>query len=62
MDRAHHRLSLFWNEVERDGALDAVVARELADALSGADPNYERLSSLRGEIGQLIRQRYSALN
>jgi tetratricopeptide (TPR) repeat protein len=62
VDRAHHRLSLFWNEVERDGALDAVVARELADALSGADPSYERLSFLRGEIGQLIRQRYSALN
>jgi hypothetical protein len=52
---------VFWTEIERDRTLDPFVVRELAGALSGADPNYERLSTLRGQISELIQERYRAV-
>lgn len=58
--RARRRLELFWSEVNRDTSLDPVVVQELSDALSGADPNYERLSSLRAQLSDLIQERYRA--
>lgn len=58
--RARHRLDLFWTEVERDGALDRVVVQKLQAALTGTDPNYERLCSLRQEMNDLIQERYRA--
>lgn len=58
--RARHRLDLFWAEVERDRSLDTAVLKELADALSGVDPNFERLSSLRRQASDLIQERHRA--
>lgn len=60
IERARRRLDLFWAEIDRDGALDAVVIEELAGALSGADPNYEKLASLRSQLSDVIQERYRA--
>jgi tetratricopeptide (TPR) repeat protein len=60
LDRARHRLHLFWIEIDRDGHLDRVVIDELNSALSGANPNFERLASLRELAGNQIQKRYSA--
>lgn len=59
-ERARHRLELFCNDLEGDKALDPVISRRLADALSGADPSYAMLSSLRREVSGLIEERYRA--
>ena len=56
--RAQHRLRLFWVEVERDGHLDRVVLEDLAGALSGSNPNFERLASLREVASTQIQERY----
>lgn len=56
--RAQHRLGLFWIEVERDGHLDRVVLEDLAGALSGSNPNFERLASLRELASNQIQERY----
>jgi tetratricopeptide (TPR) repeat protein len=58
--RARHRLDLFWTEIERDGSLDRIVVQKLQAALTGTDPNYERLCSLRQEVSDLIQERYRA--
>lgn len=60
ISRAQHRLDLFWSDVERDRALDRAVVRELEEALSGANPDYQRLSNLREQIGETLRQRLKA--
>ena len=56
--RAQHRLSLFWVEVERDGHLDQVILEDLAAALSGSNPNFERLATLREVASAQIQERY----
>jgi tetratricopeptide (TPR) repeat protein len=58
LQRARHRLELFWTKIERDGALDRVVVQKLEAALTGADPTYERLSSLRRQVNDLIQEHY----
>ena len=56
--RAQHRLRLFWVDVERDGHLDSVVLEDLAAALSGANPNFEKLASVREMASAQIQERY----
>jgi tetratricopeptide (TPR) repeat protein len=58
--RAQHRLSLFWIEVERDGHLDRVILEDLAGALSGSNPNFEKLATLRELASDQIQERYRA--
>jgi tetratricopeptide (TPR) repeat protein len=60
LDRARGRLDVFRAEVERDHALDPAVQRELVAALSGANPDYENVSSLRRRVGDLLEERYRA--
>jgi hypothetical protein len=60
MDHARARLDLFRREVERDHALDPAVQRELVAALSGTDPDYRTISSLRRRVGDLLQERYRA--
>ena len=45
-ERARGRLEVFWKEIARDNALDPTVCRQLVDALSGANPDYQEISSL----------------
>jgi len=54
LDRARHRLDLLRREISRDPTLDPSVIREIADALSVADPDMERLGTLRLQIEELI--------
>jgi tetratricopeptide (TPR) repeat protein len=58
--RAQHRLSLFWVEVERDGHLDQVILEDLAEALSGSNPNFEKLATFRELASDQIQERYRA--
>jgi tetratricopeptide (TPR) repeat protein len=60
LDRARARLDGFRSEVERDHALDPAVQRELVAALSGSNPDYENISSLRRRVGDLLEERYRA--
>jgi tetratricopeptide (TPR) repeat protein len=55
--RARHRLELFEREVTRDGSLDAAVLQDFSDALSGANPDFERLSDLRQQAEALLHRR-----
>lgn len=59
-DRARGRLDVFRREVERDHALDPAVQRELVAALSGTNPDYENVSSLRRRVADLLEERYRA--
>lgn len=61
LDRARSRLEIFWKEIARDGALDPSVRQELADALSGANPDYQAISSLRRQIDGMLKQRYGSV-
>lgn len=45
--RARHRLDLLQNEIARAGGLDAGVLRQIGEALSGQNPDFELLASLR---------------
>lgn len=60
LERARGRLEIFWKEIARDGALDPRVRQELADALSGANPDYQAISGLRRQIDDMLRQRYGS--
>ena len=60
LERARGRLEVFWKEIARDGALDPRVRQELADALSGANPDYQAISGLRRQIDESLRQRYGS--
>lgn len=60
LDFARERLDVFRGEVERDHALDPAVQRELVAALSGSNPDYENISSLRHRVGGLLEERYRA--
>lgn len=59
-DRARRRLEIFWKEIARDKALDPTVCQQLADALSGANPDYQAISTLRRQIDGLLKQRYGS--
>jgi hypothetical protein len=43
LDRAKHRLALFEKQVSRDATLDPTLMRDISDALSGSNPDFERL-------------------
>jgi tetratricopeptide (TPR) repeat protein len=58
LERARQRLDLFRREVERDHALDPAVQRELIAALSGTNPDYQTISTLRHQAGDLLEERY----
>ena len=56
LDRARRRLELLQTEISRDTALDRAVFHEIADALSGGDPDLERVSALRLQAEDLVRR------
>jgi tetratricopeptide (TPR) repeat protein len=53
--RARHRLNLFWDEIQRDQTIDPTVARDIADALSGTNPDFEKLATLRQQAEALLQ-------
>ena len=55
LERARHRLSLFWDEIQRDRTIDPAVARDIAAALSGTNPDFERLAMLRQQAEALLQ-------
>lgn len=58
--RAQHRLEIFRNRVARLGVLDPSVSKEIEEALSGANPNLERIAELRERASGLMRERFGA--
>jgi tetratricopeptide (TPR) repeat protein len=60
--RARQRLELFRAEVARDHALDPAVQKELVAALSGTNPDYQTISTLRRRIDDLLEERYRTAN
>lgn len=55
--RARHRLELFWTEVQREPILDPSVMRDLAGALAGQNPDFEKLALLRGQVEEVLLSR-----
>ena len=55
--RARHRLEIFRAQVARRDALDPSILRRLEQALSGRDPDFEELASLRESASQMLRER-----
>jgi tetratricopeptide (TPR) repeat protein len=55
--RARHRLEIFRAQVLRVGGLDPSVSAEIARALSGDDPDFERLALLREQSQEALRRR-----
>jgi tetratricopeptide (TPR) repeat protein len=53
--RARHRLDLFLTDVRREQGLDPSVTRDLARVLSGADPDFEKLASLRRYVEEVLQ-------
>jgi tetratricopeptide (TPR) repeat protein len=60
--RALHRLGLFRAALGRHRYLDPSVVREMEDALSGTDPDYEALACLRERADGLLAQRFLNLS
>lgn len=58
--RARHRLQIFLNEVTRDRTLDPAVLRELAEDLSGTEPDFARIAELRQQVVNQLQQTSSA--
>ncbi|HYK41932.1 MAG TPA: tetratricopeptide repeat protein [Thermoanaerobaculia bacterium] len=57
--RAIHRLELFEKRVSQLGALDPRVTREIHSALSGTNPDLSRLTDLRRQAQEIVRERLS---
>lgn len=57
LDRARHRLEIFRTEVARHRALDYSVTQQVDEALSGANPDFERLAQLRQQAEAVILER-----
>ncbi len=55
--RAVHRLELFERRVGQLGGMDPRVTREIHSALSGTNPDLSRLSELRREAQDIVRER-----
>ena len=55
--RARHRLEIFRADVAGHRALDSSVSDKIADALSGANPDFERLTELRQQAEAVILER-----
>jgi tetratricopeptide (TPR) repeat protein len=56
LQRARRRLEIFQAEVVRHRALDPSVVREIQDALSGENPDFERLSGLRRDAQESLQE------
>jgi tetratricopeptide (TPR) repeat protein len=59
MGRARHRLELFWTEVQSEQLLDPSVMRDLAGALAGRNPDFERIALLRAQVEEVLLPRVS---
>jgi tetratricopeptide (TPR) repeat protein len=55
--RAAQRLEIFRTEVARHDALDPIIVRQLEAALSGSNPDFEEIASLRESAGRMLRDR-----
>ena len=55
--RAMQRLEIFRINVAQHDALDPAIVRKLKDALSGSQPDLEKVASLRESAGQMLRER-----
>jgi tetratricopeptide (TPR) repeat protein len=53
--RAFQRLEIFQLEVSRLGVLDGSITRRINEALSGADPDFERLADVRKEAADALK-------
>jgi tetratricopeptide (TPR) repeat protein len=58
--RANARLDLFHTEAGRHDALDPAIRREIKDALTGANPDFERLAALREQLAHRLQDRLRA--
>jgi tetratricopeptide (TPR) repeat protein len=58
--RARHRLEIFRAILGRTPALDAFIVQQLQDALSGRDPDLERIGELRERAETALRERFDA--
>jgi tetratricopeptide (TPR) repeat protein len=57
VNRAVHRLELFERRVGQLGGMDPRVTREIHSALSGTNPDLSRLTELRREAQDIVRER-----
>ncbi len=62
LGRAAQRFEIFRAEVARHDALDPVILRQLAAALSGDDPNLEEVALLRESAGRQLRARFDRIS
>ncbi|HEX9303196.1 MAG TPA: tetratricopeptide repeat protein [Thermoanaerobaculia bacterium] len=58
--RALHRLEIFRAEVDRREALDPFIVRQLGQALSGREPDFEKASDLRRRAEEMLRENLKA--
>jgi len=58
--RALHRLEIFRAEVDRREALDPFIVGQLGEALSGRNPDFERVAELRRHAEGILRERLKA--
>jgi tetratricopeptide (TPR) repeat protein len=58
--RARHRLEIFRASVDHVQALDPFIGHQLEDALSGRDPDLERIAELRGRAETTLREQFEA--
>ena len=54
--RALHRLVIFRAEVDRREALDPFIVGQLGEALSGRNPDFERVAELRRRAEEMLRE------
>ena len=54
--RAVHRLNVFRAEVDRREALDPFIVGQMAEALSGRIPDFERVAELRRRAEEMLRE------
>jgi tetratricopeptide (TPR) repeat protein len=58
--RAFHRLEIFRAEVDRREALDPFIVRQLGEALSGREPDFEKAAELRRRAEEMLRENLKA--
>jgi tetratricopeptide (TPR) repeat protein len=56
LTRARHRLEIFQEEIARQEGLDPGVTQEIARALSGTQPDFERVATLRREADGRLQE------
>jgi len=58
--RAFHRLEIFRAEVDRREALDPFIVGQLEEALSGREPDFEKVAELRRRAEEILRENLRA--